>query len=124
MEDFESAAVRHFEDADRLFIAGRFDNAGHLFGIAGECAVKAVCRAEGGDHPTKHFATAGPKDLRFHALPFLIGRRGPGIQNILPGLFQGWAIEQRYHRTGKTTQAQAITWQSDARKVLDALQGV
>jgi len=39
-------------------------------------------------------------------------------------VFLGWEIDQRYHSTGVTTEAQAKTWQADARKVLDALQGV
>ena len=39
-QDYESAAVRHFEDAQTLWASGRVDNAGHLIGFAAECAIK------------------------------------------------------------------------------------
>jgi hypothetical protein len=39
-EDYQSAALRHFEDATTLRISGRYDNAGHLIGFAAECAIK------------------------------------------------------------------------------------
>lgn len=51
MENFVSSARRHFDDGETLLQLGRFDNAGHLFGVAGECAVKAVCVEESGARP-------------------------------------------------------------------------
>jgi len=39
-ENYESAALRHFEDAAALQSSGRPDNAGHLIGFAAECAIK------------------------------------------------------------------------------------
>jgi hypothetical protein len=124
MEDFVSSAQRHFEDGETLLMAGRLDNAGHLFGVAGECAIKAVCVEESGSRPTKHFDIVQNKDLRSFAPANLIGRRGQQIAPLLPGLFAGWSIAQRYIKTGTTTEAQARSWKADARAILDKLQGL
>jgi hypothetical protein len=39
-EAYAIAAVRHFEDAERLAQRNRFGGAGHLIGFAAECAIK------------------------------------------------------------------------------------
>ncbi len=36
---FASAAARHWEDAQRLFLDNRFDNAAYLAGYAVECSL-------------------------------------------------------------------------------------
>ena len=40
VEKYDSAALRHYEDANLLMSSGRLDNAGHLIGFAAECAIK------------------------------------------------------------------------------------
>lgn len=40
--DFKNAAMRHYKDADFLFDKKRYANADHLYGLAAECALKAV----------------------------------------------------------------------------------
>ncbi len=40
--DFLDAHERHWYDADRLFSAGRYANADHLFGMAAECGLKRL----------------------------------------------------------------------------------
>lgn len=40
MEDYASAAIRHYIDAEKLKSSGSIDNAGHLVGFAAECALK------------------------------------------------------------------------------------
>lgn len=124
MEDFVSSAERHFDDGVTLLQSGRLDNAGHLFGVAGECAVKAVCVEESGSRPAKHFDNIPSKDLRFFAPANLIGRKGQRIALLLPNLFGGWSIEQRYVTTGTTTDGQVQECKADAPAVLDALQGL
>lgn len=124
MENCVSSARRHFDDGETLLQLGRFDNAGHLFGVAGECAVKAVCVEESGARPPKHFDKISNKDLRYSAPANLVGRRGQRIVTLLPNLFADWSIDQRYIETGTTTRAKAQEWRVDARAVLDALQGL
>lgn len=40
--DFLDAHHRHWDDAERLFVAGRWTNADHLYGLAAECGLKAL----------------------------------------------------------------------------------
>jgi hypothetical protein len=40
VERYDSAAIRHFEDAGLLKDSGKLDNAGYLIGFAAECAIK------------------------------------------------------------------------------------
>ncbi|MHA3905049.1 hypothetical protein ACTPOE_16190 [Castellaniella sp. WN] len=40
--DFLDAHLRHWEDAERLFQAGRLANADHLYGMAAECGLKSL----------------------------------------------------------------------------------
>jgi hypothetical protein len=124
MEDFLSSAERHFEDGEILWQIRRLDNAGHLYGIAGECAIKAVCIEESGNRPTKHFDSIPSKDLRTFALTNLSGRKGQRIAPILSNVFQGWSVSQRYVTTGTTSSVQAEAWRADARLLLAALQGL
>jgi len=45
--DFYDACKRHWNDAEHLFDQKRLANADHLFGLAAECALKAVMVALG-----------------------------------------------------------------------------
>ena len=40
--DFLDAHERHWDDAERLFSAGRYANADHLYGVAAECGLKRL----------------------------------------------------------------------------------
>lgn len=40
--DFKNAYIRHQKDANNLFDNKRYANADHLYGLAAECALKAV----------------------------------------------------------------------------------
>ncbi|OPY90208.1 MAG: hypothetical protein A4E72_00772 [Syntrophus sp. PtaU1.Bin208] len=45
--DFQGASSRHFRDAELLMGNKRISNAGHLFGFAAECGIKALLVAYG-----------------------------------------------------------------------------
>ena len=55
MESYEHAASRHFADAEDLAARRRLDNAGHLIGLAAECAVKHAVRRVAPNPPHIHF---------------------------------------------------------------------
>lgn len=40
--DFQGASRRHYQDAELLLTNKRISNAGHLFGFAAECGIKAL----------------------------------------------------------------------------------
>ena len=51
--DFRDAAERHYEDAGYLLADDRLSDADHLFGLSGECALKAVMLYVGYGAPTR-----------------------------------------------------------------------
>jgi hypothetical protein len=124
IESFLNAAQRHFDDAELLRQETRRDGAGHHYGVAGECAVKAVCVEEANTRPSRHFDVSPDKDLRVFAHPHLGGRKGLPIQVVLPSLFVGWSIHDRYAATGHTSALQVEQWRADAQRVLNLMQGL
>jgi len=108
-EDYESAAIRHFEDATALRLSGRFDNAGHLVGFAAECAIKSRIRAlrPANDAPHGHLP-----DLLIAARKHL-GPRSNYTQMydlLKPDTFSGWHVNRRYQATGATTEQEVAKW--------------
>lgn len=76
-EDFESAALRHLDDASRLHADGRLDNAVYLSGYVQECALKAVlARREGSAFSGKAFghdlARLGRTELTWWAAEHIV----------------------------------------------------
>ena len=47
MVDFSGAGRRHYKDAELLKSDNRIPNAGHLFGFAAECGIKALLVSHG-----------------------------------------------------------------------------
>ena len=117
MEKYDSAAIRHFEDAQLLRVSGKLDNAGHLVGFAAECAIK------------HQISSLKPGQLNSHGhLPdFLIvarkhlGSRGNynGMFNILKAdVFSGWCVNRRYYQTGNTSLTELDTWFDVTKRLL------
>jgi hypothetical protein len=113
MEHYANAAVRHYANAQVLREAGQLDNAGHLVGFAGECAVK--------HHITTLKPSLGAQRAHWPTL-LLIARKhlnSRGAGNVfLQSLFSGWTVERRYAQTGHTTHAELVSWFKDARRLL------
>ena len=108
-EDYESAALRHFEDATTLRTSGRYDNAGHLIGFAAECAIKhrIMSLRPSTNSPYVHFP-----DLLVAARKHLGARsKFTSMYDVLkPGVFATWHVNRRYDETGSTNEAELIKW--------------
>ena len=118
-EDYEGAAIRHYQDAEALRQTHRFDNAGHLIGFAAECAIKHGIGALG--------AGERSPDLHLpHLLPAARKRLGEraGYRSMFdlvkPEIFKEWNIDWRYANTGKTTQDNIADWFGTTRRLLAA----
>jgi HEPN domain-containing protein len=112
-EDYASAASRHWEDAEILFRAGRFDNAAYLSGYVVECALKILIQK----------GRADPSSL-WHDLPALAGdalllaclmvpsiRRYPLPRSAdFEDLKRNWKSDMRYWPTGQVTESTAQRW--------------
>jgi hypothetical protein len=116
VEHYESAAIRHLNDAKQLKKLGSFDNAGHLIGFAAECAIK------------HHLASIQPskKSPHGHFPDFLVTARkhitcrSSMFQVIKQDIFNDWDVSQRYFATGTTSQTDVNRWISQAQRVFAA----
>lgn len=100
---FHDAAQRHWEDAGYLFAAQRLANADHLFGLAAECALKAVMLPlgmellhSGRPKEKKHGHIDGLWD---EFLTFATNRGGARYADLLASYenpFANWKVDQRY----------------------------
>ncbi len=121
-ENYESAALRHFEDATALRSSGRFDNAGHLIGFAAECAIKhkIVALRPATNAPHGHFP-----DLLIAARKQLGPRSNyTSMFDVLKAdTFAGWQVNRRYDETGSTDEADVTKW-FKATKRLFATAGI
>ena len=127
MEDFASAAVRHWDTAVFLGAAGRWQQAAYLAGYLAECSLKALLKHAVPSilpRPMGHnlIALSGdalemawlltPATRRYRVEPVISG--APGIGD--------WRPEHRYERTGfrplKRFQQAVVEAQKVGRSVL------
>ena len=103
--DFVEATCRHFDDAAVLDQVPRRENAGHLYGLASECALKAVMV---GLNPALAESDGDlKKKERFHLNKHVVvdlatgtdTRLGNLIISRIPNItaFKDWEVEHRYY---------------------------
>jgi hypothetical protein len=101
--DYFDAATRHQKDASLLFENKRWPNADQLYGLAAECALKAIMQALG----MPLWDDGAPKERKHRRhidrlwnefLTFANGKAGATIVRALPAdnPFDDWCIAQRY----------------------------
>jgi hypothetical protein len=124
-EQFDVAAVRHFESGEYLEAGGHLDDAGYHYGISAENAVKNALRQAGLSPIRGHWADlqgkihkAQPKiDL------FAAGRRAGPLRRLAarsPGYFARWHINIRYAdpRFVPVSAASLAAWKAEAANFL------
>lgn len=116
LEDYESAAVRHYQDALALKEQGKLDNAGHLIGFSAECAIKAAL-SEAPHFHLPELLTTARKRLKSRT-------EHSGLLRMLgKNAFKDWDVSRRYHRTGHTTAVELDNWVKATKQLLN-LSGV
>lgn len=109
LENYETAALRHFSDAELLRASGKGDNAGHLIGFAAECAIKYRITSLQPDNASPH---GHLPDLLVAARKHL-GSRGSytGMFDVLKAeIFKSWHVNRRYSESGETTEEELEAW--------------
>ncbi len=122
MLDYADAAKRHWDDGGYLLADHRLANADHLFGLAAECALKAVMLPLGMElNPT-----GAPKDRRHGHIDRLWdefgafvssrgGARYAALLNAHQNPFTGsWKVDQRYDAGAGCTPATVALHQQGA----------
>lgn len=117
MQNYESAALRHFFDATSLLKRGDLDNAGHLIGFAAECAIKfrIVSLRPSQDSPHGHF----PEIVNV-ARKHLSGGRfsyTSMFDLLKTDVLRGWTVNRRYQETGSTTFDEVNEWFIDTKRI-------
>lgn len=122
-----AAARRHLTAANLLVVpGGRKDVAGYLYGIAAECAVKAMMSEAGlrrtserrGDPFQEHFP-----ELRTLLRDTLRGRRGTPLVNFIndDAFMNHWSINMRYSH-GKDIDGRWVDrWAEQARQAVASI---
>lgn len=120
---FPDAALRHRIDAKHLATNRRFQNAGHLLGLAAECLAKKILEGAGItiDKPSgfrEHFPKLGDR----------IRREGhTRVMALLTPIYRksfldGWKVECRYEADILTNEAEARfnSWHADVVSLFKA----
>jgi hypothetical protein len=124
LADFLDAHDRHWGDAERLFAAGRFANADHLYGMATECGLKRLMMRFGMQVDPM---TGGPADrqdwkhvnniwARFESY------RSGKVESVAYGLpmpnpFANWDVSDRYAHQSNFDLARVEGHQASAQTV-------
>jgi len=123
MFDYSEAAARHAHDAKFLREHDRLENAGQLFGLHAECALKALLVAHGlkteadGDISVKgqegyrkHINVLHPLVSSMSVFPD--GRSSndfvPYMKNLL--VFASWDIKHRYYKKSEIPLGDVSAW--------------
>lgn len=124
--NMSAAARRHLQAADVLGVGHRRDVAGYLYGIAAECAIKAMMLDLGlRPTPTRHddpFFLHFP-ELRTVLLDRLQGRLSAPLSHFLTNhAFLGnWAVEMRYCKGDEVLDQWVTRWAAQAKDAVSAI---
>src|ERR1700722_3580598 len=126
--DMPRAARRHLEAADQLSRTRRRDVAGYLYGLAAECAVKAMMRDAGIRMPTDLARRENPLYAHFPELQTLLrdalrGRRGTPLLSFIQSdaFMNNWDTRMRYSHGRDINDQWISTWANQARQVVAAI---
>jgi len=129
--DFYGAGRRHYQDAELLMNNSRIPNAGHLFGFAAECGIKALLVSHGlsTDPTTGDLAETRSHKYKTH-VNVLINNvqtfpNSPGYSKYLgmmPNLraFSNWDTAHRYYDE-LSIPASLLDWHVAAKEVITML---
>lgn len=124
--DMKAAARRHLDAAETLNKGHRRDVAGYLYGIAAECAVKAMM-LDAGIRPTSD-RTNDPFFLHFpHLRTALLdnvgGRRAATLAHFITdsSFLRQWAIDMRYCNGDEILNTWVDAWSNQAQQAVGAI---
>jgi hypothetical protein len=122
-DDYPGAAKKHVFDSEALLAASRFDGAVYLAGYAVECTIKTVAQVEKKPLPGHHRLD----ELSRHALMLAALPTAKTVRYLTNLKFTtmtygdppGWKETMRYQAEGFVSQAHAVAWVEEARRLYD-----
>jgi len=124
--DMPAAARRHLLAAEILASESRRDVAGYLYGIAAECAVKAMMFEAGfrpaGNRRDDPFYEHFP-DLRTLLRDHLQGRKGTPLINLIndDAFMNNWSTDMRYSHGKDIDNRWIERWADQARQAVASI---
>lgn len=129
--DFHGASRRHYRDAELLMNSKRIPNAGHLFGFAAECGIKALLVAYGleTDSRTGDIMETRPYKYKTHVNTLINNvQTFPGSRQyskylgMMPNMkaFSDWNAGHRYWNESAIPPS-CSGWHHAAKEVLQML---
>jgi hypothetical protein len=126
--DMQAAARRHLAAANTLASADRRDVAGYLYGIAAECAIKAMMREAGFRLPSPQTRRDNPffahfPELRTILRDLLQGRRGTPLLGFIQddAFMNNWSTRMRYSHGRDIHENWISVWASQARQAVASI---
>lgn len=122
--DMPAAAHRHLDAGDKLIKFERRDVAGYLFGLAAECAVKAMATRILSARRDEIFYTHFP-ELRVLLKDALQGREAQRLRGLIEhdGFMNGWHVRIRYARAADLKSMPVETWRAQAAQAINLIGG-
>jgi hypothetical protein len=119
--DLPNAARRNLEAADSIDTGNRRDVAGYLYGIAAECAIKAMMD-EIGLRDDEIFYSHFP-ELRSLLRDKISGRRASVLLTFVNDdrFFNHWNIKMRYAHHKQIHNKWVNDWRTQAREVVNTI---
>jgi hypothetical protein len=124
--DMHAAARRHLDAAETINTGHRRDVAGYLYGIAAECALKAMMLDAGirptGDRANDPFFLHFPH-LRTALRDSVGGRRAATFAHFISddSFFSQWAIDMRYCKGDEILAKWVDSWSCQARQAVASI---
>lgn len=125
--DLENAAQRYYVASEILYGNPQHKGvAGYLYGIAAECAIKALMR-ESGIRPLEGNRHADPFYAHFPNLKSVLSNRIQGRHSQILSRFicstfmQEWDITMRYAPESDIPQNKVDGWRKQAKQAIDAM---
>jgi hypothetical protein len=125
--DLPASARRHLEAANMLFDHKR-DVAGYLFGIAAECAIKAMMLDAGIRHKAPELRREDPFYAHFPELRTLLremqlGRRAKPLMDYIEddSFMSQWSTDMRYSPGRDIRDTWVAAWAEHARQAVASI---
>lgn len=126
--DLENAAERHYVASEHLYPeASHKGVAGYLYGIAAECAIKALMSHSGLRPLEDKDRRVDPFYAHFPALKTLLrnriqGRHSQTLLRFIDNSFmQEWDVAMRYAKASSVSHTRVDAWRMQARSAIEAM---
>lgn len=123
--NFRGAATRHHIDAKDLHARGRRANAGHLYGLAAECVLKAFLEQEGVNVAARGKWWTHIEELWDESLLYMKTRHAAkayAAKLTRPNPFAEWHVAHRYCKEDDIPLHALPDWEYGSKFVVKLLQ--